>query len=50
MGQASVMGKGWPALKGRARTGWQLIAAYRGWDDSQRKQEFSDAELLSFIR
>lgn len=50
MGQASVMDKGRPALKGRARTSWQLMVAYLGWDDSQRgKQEFSDAELLSFI-
>lgn len=28
----------------------ELTAAYLGWDDSQRgKQEFSNAELLSFI-
>lgn len=50
MGQASVMDERRPALKGRARTSWQLMVAYVVWDDSQRgKQEFSDAELLSFI-
>lgn len=52
-GAGQCHGPGAACLEGESRKRLaylELIAAYLGWDDSQKgKQEFPDAELLSFM-